>query len=119
MNSEMIGEPTNGSFGVIFEKEDMLLRHPAQLYESVAYLIIFVILWVLFKKLKEKKDGFVFGLFLVLLFSARFFIEFFKMNQVDFEKTLFLNMGQLLSLPFILSGIVLMVVKRKQKEINS
>jgi len=114
MNSEIIGEPTNSNFGVVFQKVDLLPRHPAQLYEALAYLLIFIILvWNFSKFKKTKKDGYTFGLFLIMLFTARFFIEFFKINQVDFENGMLINMGQLLSIPFILSGIGLMIWKRK------
>lgn len=114
MNSEIIGEPTNSNFGVVFQKVDLLPRHPAQLYEAFAYLLIFIILvWSYWMFKKTKKDGYIFGLALIMLFAARFFIEFFKINQVEFENGMLINMGQLLSIPFILIGIGLMIWKRK------
>ena len=117
-NSEIIGKPTESSFGVIFKRlgEDFP-RHPAQLYEALGYLVLFVALWVLYKKGYGKKEGFLFGLFLIALFSIRFVIEFFKENQEAFEDSLPLNMGQLLSIPFILAGAVILYlsVKRKNK----
>ncbi|OFX87424.1 MAG: prolipoprotein diacylglyceryl transferase [Bacteroidetes bacterium GWF2_33_16] len=115
MNSEIIGNPTNSNFGVVFQKVDLLPRHPAQLYEAIAYILIFLILLWTFNKLKKSNnDGYIFGLFLVLLFTIRFVIEFFKINQVEFESEMLLNVGQLLSIPFIIMGIGLMIWKGKR-----
>ncbi len=120
-NSEIIGKPTESDlpWAVIFEKANLqphelnfLPRHPAQLYEALGYIILFVILWALFQKNNNPKPGLLFGIFLVSLFSIRFFIEFYKENQVDFENTMALNMGQLLSLPFILAGLYLIFRKK-------
>ena len=106
MNSEIIGIPTSKPWGVIFERVDNLPRHPAQLYEAISYLIIFTIMMILYKKLRDRlKNGFFFGLGSVLFFTARFLIEFVKENQVGFEAEMAFNMGQLLSLPFTLVGI--------------
>jgi len=114
MNSEIIGEPTNSNYGVVFQQVDLLPRHPAQLYEAFAYMIIFVILLWIHSKHRSKKNGYIFSLFLVMLFGARFLIEFFKINQSDFESGMIINMGQILSIPFILIGILLMTWKRNQ-----
>jgi prolipoprotein diacylglyceryl transferase len=106
MNSEIIGIPTTKPWGVIFERVDNLPRHPAQLYEAISYFIIFTIMMLLYKKLRDRlKNGFFFGLGSVLFFTARFLIEFVKENQVGFEAEMAFNMGQLLSLPYILVGI--------------
>lgn len=106
MNSEIIGMPTTKPWGVIFERVDNLPRHPAQLYEAISYFIIFVIMMILYKKMGERlKNGFFFGLVLVLIFIARFVIEFVKEDQVGFEDGMIFNMGQLLSLPYIAVGI--------------
>ncbi len=116
-NSEIIGQPTGSDFGVVFKQlgEDFP-RHPTQLYESGAYLIVFLILWLIYWKTnKREKMGYLFGLFLVLLWSVRFFVEFIKENQVAFEDTMALNMGQWLSIPFILLGLYFMF--RPQKRI--
>ena len=116
MNSEIIGKATGTDYGVIFKKVDNVARHPGQLYESIAYLCIFFILYFLYKyKRKSYGTGFIFGLFFTLLFIARFFIEFFKINQVSFEEGLTYNMGQLLSIPFIVGGIAVMIWRRKNK----
>ena len=116
-NSEIVGKPTDSSFGVVFKRlgEDFP-RHPAQLYEAAAYLLLFVVLWTLYKKGEGKKVGFLFGLFLTALFTIRLVVEFFKENQVGFEAEMPLNMGQMLSIPFILCGIYLLVRPIRQKE---
>jgi len=106
MNSEIIGIPTTKPWGVIFERVDNLPRHPAQLYEAITYFIIFTIMIILYKKIRDRlKNGFFFGLVVVLCFTARFIIEFVKENQVGFENGMTFNMGQLLSLPYIVVGI--------------
>ncbi len=112
MNSEIIGHPTTVPWAFVFRRVDVLPRHPAQLYEAIAYLIIFVIVYGLYRRKNTKADGFLFGLMLVLLFMARFLIEFLKEHQVSFEEGLPFDMGQMLSLPFILCGIFLMFLKR-------
>lgn len=113
MNSEIIGEPTGTNYGIVFQRVDLLPRHPTQLYEAFTYLTIFLILyWIYSNKKAKRQDGYIFGLFLILLFGARFLLEFLKINQVDFENGMILNMGQLLSIPFILSGIGLVIWKR-------
>ena len=106
MNSEIIGMPTTKPWGIIFDRVDNIPRHPAQLYEAISYFLIFVIMILLYKTQREKlKNGFFFGLVLVLIFTARFIIEFVKENQVGFEDGMTFNMGQLLSLPYIFVGI--------------
>jgi phosphatidylglycerol---prolipoprotein diacylglyceryl transferase len=106
MNSEIIGIPTTKPWGVIFERVDNIPRHPAQLYEAISYFIIFTIMMLLYKKMRARlKNGFLFGIATVIFFTARFVIEFVKENQVGFEDGMTLNMGQLLSLPFIAVGI--------------
>jgi len=106
MNSEIIGMPTTKPWGFIFERIDNVPRHPAQLYEAISYFLIFIIMIALYKTKRERlKNGFFFGLTLVLIFTARFFIEFIKERQVAFEENLKLDMGQILSIPYILIGI--------------
>lgn len=106
MNSEMIGIPTDVPWAFVFDREDNLPRHPAQLYEAISYFLIFAIMIFIYKTERAKlKNGFSFGLVLVLIFIARFIIEFFKKNQVGFEERMTFNMGQLLSLPYILVGL--------------
>jgi phosphatidylglycerol:prolipoprotein diacylglycerol transferase len=112
MNSEIYGKPTDGSWGVVFMKDDLIPRHPTQLYEAFSYLLIFAVLHFLYQsKISQKDNGLIFGCFLVLLFMARFCIEYFKENQESFENQLPINMGQLLSVPFIVAGLILIVWK--------
>lgn len=111
-NSEMIGPPTSVPWAFVFQQIDNIPRHPGQVYEAIAYFSIFVFL-NLFSKRINRENGFIFGLFLVLMFLARFILEFFKIDQVSFESGMMLNMGQLLSLPFIIAGVLLMVWKSK------
>lgn len=115
MNFEIYGKPTGGSWGVVFEHDDLIPRHPTQLYEAFSYLVIFAILYTLYSTRPiNKPNGIIFGIFLILLFLTRFMIEFFKENQVAFENQMALNMGQLLSIPFMLIGAVIIVtVNRK------
>jgi prolipoprotein diacylglyceryl transferase len=109
MNSEIYGNPTTLPWGFIFTlRGETVPKHPTQLYESLSYLLLFVILMLLYYKVLPKlKRGTLFGLFLIGLFTARFFIEYVKEPQVAFEQGMALNMGQLLSLPFIICGIAL------------
>jgi len=111
-NSEMIGHPTMVPWAVIFPLADEMPRHPAQLYESVSYLLIFGGLVIWKSRAKAPPDGLLCSLLLIWLFSARFTVEFFKINQVAFESNFTLNMGQLLSIPFIIIGIVLYFIRR-------
>lgn len=110
MNSEIIGKPTSTDFGVVFTQlgEDFP-RHPAQLYEAICYIFVFLILWIMYWKTeKRQKIGFIFGLFLILLWTVRFFVEFIKEPQVGERATWALNTGQWLSIPFILAGFYFM-----------
>jgi prolipoprotein diacylglyceryl transferase len=117
-NSEMIGNPTDVPWAFVFENVDSLPRHPGQLYEAISYFSIFLFLNLISMNVK-RENGFMFGLFLVLMFSARFILEFFKINQVSFESSMAMNMGQILSLPFIIVGFILMVRKHKMVKVGS
>lgn len=109
MNSEIIGKATDVPWAFIFERVDMIPRHPGQLYEAIAYAIFFVIGWYLYRKKPQRVGtGFFFGLCITLIFTARFFIEFTKDIQEEFEASMLLNMGQLLSIPFVIVGILCM-----------
>ena len=104
---------TDVPWAFIFERVDKVPRHPGQLYEAIAYAVFFVIGWYLYRKRPEKVGtGFFFGLCLTLIFTFRFFIEYTKEIQVDFESGMLLNMGQVLSLPFIAIGVHCMLRKR-------
>ena len=114
MNSEIIGKVTDVPWAFIFERVDKMPRHPGQLYEAIAYFVFFFVgLWLYRKRPQRVGTGFFFGLCLTLIFTFRFFIEYTKDIQVDFESGMPLNMGQILSLPFIAIGIYCM--RRKGK----
>lgn len=108
MNSEVYGCETTLPWGFIFlRNNETLPHHPTQIYEAAAYIVIFFILRYLYlRQLPKLRRGMLFGIFLILLFGARFAIEFIKNDQEAFEQNLFFNMGQLLSLPFIIAGII-------------
>lgn len=109
MNSEIIGKATDVPWAFIFERVDMTPRHPGQLYEAIAYAIFFFVGWYLYRKKPQRVGtGFFFGLCITLIFTARFFIEFTKDIQEEFEASMLLNMGQLLSIPFVIIGILCM-----------
>ncbi|MDY3253023.1 MAG: prolipoprotein diacylglyceryl transferase [Prevotella sp.] len=116
MNSEIIGKVTDVPWAFVFERVDMMPRHPGQLYEAIAYAILLFIGFAVYKKYPQRVGtGFYFGLCLTYIFTARFFIEYTKEIQEEFEASLPLDMGQLLSIPFIIIGIVCMLrYKRNQ-----
>ena len=117
MNSEMIGRPTIVPWAIIFERVDEIPRHPGQLYEGILYLFVFIVLNILNARIR-KEPGFIFGLFLTMLFTVRLFVEFWKENQSDFENNMILNMGQILSIPFIVFGIWLVITRLRNTEIS-
>lgn len=109
MNSEIIGKITDVPWAFIFERVDKEPRHPGQLYEAIAYFLFFFVGWHFYKRHKQwAGTGFFFGLCLTLIFTFRFFVEYTKDIQEAFEQNMVLNMGQLLSIPFIIIGIVCM-----------
>ncbi|MHC9088182.1 prolipoprotein diacylglyceryl transferase [Tenacibaculum sp. IMCC1] len=117
-NSEIYGKPTGSSFGVIFKRAgETVPRHPTQLYEALSYLVLFFALWHFYWKTdKKNQTGFLFGLFMVVLWTLRFVIEFLKEAQVEGrEDWVFntLNTGQVLSIPLVLIGFWLMFRKTK------
>ena len=117
MNSEIYGVETTLPWGFIYERNhETVPKHPTQLYEALSYLIIFASLLIYYVRKKGKiRPGMSFGIFLTALFGIRFLIEFIKQDQVAFEQGMTLNMGQLLSIPFILAGIVFIVLSVKGK----
>ena len=129
MNSEIIGKPTDVPWAFIFERVDMVPRHPGQLYEAIAYAVFFFVGWWFYRRSTgyagskttrqplpvSVGSGFFFGLCLTLIFTFRFFIEYTKDIQEDFEAGMMFNMGQLLSVPFIVIGIVCMVRAWRKK----
>ena len=132
MNSEIIGKPTDVPWAFIFEQVDNVPRHPGQLYEAIAYFcFIFVMLGFYWKSRGARNEktmnyelltmnskpvgrGFYFGLVLTLIFTFRFFIEYTKADQVDFEAGMPFNMGQLLSVPFIIIGVASMISRKSR-----
>jgi prolipoprotein diacylglyceryl transferase len=130
MNHEIYGHPTDAPWGFRFIRNLSQWKsgaepifsapsHPTQLYEAACYLITFVLcMWLYFKKDAYKKEGLIFGIFMICIFASRFFIEFLKNNQEDFEANMFLNMGQLLSIPFVVAGIYFVYHALKKKNNN-
>lgn len=151
MNSEIIGKPTDLPWAFVFERVDMLPRHPGQLYEAIAYAILIVIMWVIYKRTNKSEGigkvrtefkaessknadekasnieyrnrligtGFFFGLCLLYIFTFRFFIEWTKEDQVAFEGGMMFNMGQLLSIPFIVIGAIFTYIGMKKLRAKS
>ncbi|MDR0748392.1 MAG: prolipoprotein diacylglyceryl transferase [Tannerellaceae bacterium] len=118
-NHEIYGHPTNLPWGFRFIPSEHINTwrqgaepiftapcHPTQLYEAICYLLTFTLcMWLYFKKEAWKKEGLIFGIFMICIFGSRFFIEFLKNIQEAFEANMILNMGQLLSIPFVLAGL--------------
>jgi prolipoprotein diacylglyceryl transferase len=120
MNSEIYGLPTSLPWGFTFLRsatpsDGLVPRHPTQIYEGLSYLaIFFLLLWYYNKKEGKPALGFLFGLFMILVFGLRFLIEFVKEPQVGFEQGLTLNMGQMLSIPFVVAGAILVYRSMKK-----
>lgn len=111
-NSEIYGTVTDLPWGFIFVRVgETMPMHPTQIYEAIAYLITFGVLWFMYlrKDMARRKPGVMFGSFLIMLFGSRFFIEYVKNPQVEFEQSMALYMGQWLSLPFIIAGLVILI----------
>jgi prolipoprotein diacylglyceryl transferase len=112
-NSEIYGVPTDVSWAVVFSKVDMLPRHPSMLYEAVLYVVLFAILWAIYTRYKSRPpEGLLFAVFLIIMFTGRFLIEYTKVEQAEFATGWFIGMGQLLSVPFVLVGIWLLLRKK-------
>lgn len=118
MNSEIYGVQTTLPWGFIFERNgETVAKHPTQLYEAFSYIFTFIILtWMYWKTRAKNKEGLIFGLFFMFIFGARFFIEFIKEDQEAFEAGMALNMGQWLSIPFVLGGLFLAIRAMKLPE---
>lgn len=117
-NHEIVGSPSDLPWAFKFALHDAVPRHPAQLYEAICYLLIFILLMVLYWKTNASAlKGFLLGIFFVTLFGCRFFIEFIKEDQADFEAGMLINMGQILSLPLIVYGLFLFI--RNVKNLKS
>jgi len=120
MNSEIVGKITDESLPWAFYfvqhdgPQNVVLRHPGQLYEAIAYALLFLLMVVLYKKWPQKVGtGFYFGLCLAYIFTFRFFVEYFKEVQESFEQGMLFDMGQLLSIPFIFLGVYCMIRAKK------
>ncbi|QLQ33683.1 MAG: prolipoprotein diacylglyceryl transferase [Candidatus Thiothrix singaporensis] len=106
LNSEIVGNPTNGSWGVVFEAVDELPRHPVQLYEAAAYLLIFLSLLAVYRRYgKNTPHGLLTGIFFASVFAARFVLEYFKTPQAAYEEGFSISVGQWLSVPFCVAGL--------------
>ena len=126
MNSEIIGKVTDVPWAFVFERVDMMPRHPGQLYEAIAYGILFGIMWSIYKRSSQHPShttqhlqvgtGWYFGFCLTYIFTFRFLIEYTKEIQEAFEATLPFDMGQILSIPFIIIGVVCMIRSRRNIE---
>ena len=138
-NSEIVGYPTDVAWGFKFVRHDAYrawvehngdvpaeildtipARHPAQLYEALCYLVIFaVVMYLYFRKdMGRRRPGVLISIALISIFTMRFFIEFLKERQVDFEQGMSLDMGQLLSIPFIIFGIVVLIIALRRPEVK-
>ena len=111
MNSEIYGIQTTLPWGFIFERNgETVAKHPTQIYEALVYLFTFGLLMILYLKTRIRyKEGLIFGIFFILIFGSRFLIEYIKEDQEAFEAGMALNMGQWLSIPFVVAGIILAV----------
>ena len=121
MNSEIVGSPTDVPWAFRFlrlsPEEAMIPRHPSQLYEALFYLMVFFVLVYLYQKRKfYQKEGGLFGVFLIGIFGFRIIVETLKENQETFENDMFLNMGQLLSIPFVIIGIYTFIRALRRKK---
>lgn len=119
-NSEIVGIPTYSDYGVVFTAlGETFPRHPAQLYEAICYFAIFLLLTGIYHLYKKSPAGFIFGLFIALVFTSRFIIEYVKVEQADYSTDSVLTVGQYLSIPFIIAGLLVMIwayIKNKNKE---
>ncbi|MCK4841119.1 MAG: prolipoprotein diacylglyceryl transferase [Methylococcales bacterium] len=107
LNSEIVGIPTTAPWAVVFTRIDSLPRHPVQLYEVISYFFVFVLLLHMYRKMQDGiRPGAIFATFLVIVLIARFFLEFLKTKQEVYESDFWLLTGQMLSIPFILTGIL-------------
>ena len=117
-NSEIYGDVTSLPWGFVFERRgEVEPKHPTQLYEALSYFLLGIfLLWLYVKKLDKVYRGTFIGIFFIVCFGMRFIIEFIKEPQVEFEETMLLDMGQILSIPFIILGIGFLVYAWKKKQ---
>lgn len=118
-NSEILGKTSELPWAFVFGRTNGIARHPVQIYEALAYLVVFVFSYRFYrKKAGHEKPGEILGFVLLLVYSSRFVIEFFKAKQSDVETGMALNMGHLLSIPFIIAGLILLFRPVKKKEVK-
>ncbi len=116
-NSEILGSPTEMPWAFVFVRIDNIPRHPVQIYESAAYVAVLILLVVLYQKDYGKtRQGFLTGIFFVSFFGLRFILEFFKARQATYSAEFMLSVGQWLSIPLIIAGIILIVRSRTVKD---
>lgn len=118
MNSEIVGAPSNVLWAFVFTACDAQPRHPAQLYEALFYFALFVAMWLMYKKKIRVKDGFYVGFAMLAICLFRFFIEYVKEVQVPFEENMTLDMGQWLSIPYIVAGIMILWITQRKNNIK-
>ena len=119
-NSEIVGKATDGSYGVVFERlNENFPRHPVQLYEAAAYLSITAFLIICYKYVRQRGSGLILGLFLVTVFTVRIALEHFKPEQADYNQDSILTVGQYLSIPFIIAGVILIALSLFSAKTNS
>jgi len=118
MNSEIYGHITTLPWGFVFDRRgETLPKHPTQIYEALYYALTYIVLRLVYRKCDNRPRPFlIFGLFLIMVFCFRFCIEFIKNPQEDFEQGMMFNMGQLLSAPFIILGIISLIVSRGKEK---
>jgi prolipoprotein diacylglyceryl transferase len=121
MNSEIYGSATSLPWGFIFVRDGQTEpMHPTQIYEMLYCLVTFAVVWWMYwKKQAYKQTGLIFGVFLIGIFGTRFLLEFIKLNQEAFESGMLLNMGQILSIPFIIWGVWLIFYSQKTKSVSA
>ncbi len=120
VNAEILGKPSDVPWAIVFERIDSIARHPAQLYEAIAYALIFVTLTIVYRTTRARDfQGMLLGLFLIMTFTARFIIEFFKEQQAAYSIEVSINTGQMLSIPFFLVGIGLVAWSLKRSTDNN
>lgn len=118
-NSEIVGVPTLVPWAIVFERLDSIPRHPAQIYEALSYATIFIILLTVYRQGKRiNSKGLMSGLFLVLVFTSRFFIEFIKTKQEAYSSEFWMSTGQILSIPFVIAGVALILIALSDRKIN-
>ena len=118
LNAEILGKFYDGPFSVIFVRlhDGNIPRHPVQLYEAICYFSLFIILSLIYKFYKNRPVGFIFSILIIVIFGSRMVLEQFKLEQADYSTNMFLNVGQLLSIPFVIAGILLLVYVFKKKK---